>query len=237
MVEVGGRPILWHIMKYLSRFEIRDFVIATGYKSEMIKDYFVNYELRNNDVTVSLGNRHSITVHGAHEELDWRVTLAYTGHATMTGGRLFRLQEYLEDEPFLVTYGDGLADVRIDSLVDFHKENSGIVTVTTVQPKSRFGMLDVSTDGLVQRFEEKPQLTGWVNAGYFIMNPGIFSFLDKDCTLEEQPLSRLTELGKLYAFKHFGFWQPVDTYRELTLLNHMWDEGHAPWATWDQTRK
>ena len=232
MVEVGGRPILWHIMKNLAHFGITDFIIATGYKSDMIKEYFLNYEAWNNDFTVELGRRDSLTFHGAHDEAHWNVTVAFTGEETMTGGRVLKASKYLDDEPFLVTYGDGLADVSIDDLRAFHMSSGCLATVTTVQPLSRFGVMDVGTDGKVTSFSEKPQLDGWINVGFFIMEPGALGYLSDNCVLEEEPLAQLAADRQLSAFRHPGFWQPMDTYRESKLLNDLWDSGSAPWRLW-----
>ena len=232
MVEVGGRPILWHIMKNLAHFGITDFIIATGYKSDMIKEYFLNYEAWNNDFTVELGRRDSLTFHGAHDEAHWNVTVAFTGEETMTGGRVLKASKYLDDEPFLVTYGDGLADVSIDDLRAFHMSSGCLATVTTVQPLSRFGVMDVGPDGKVTSFSEKPQLDGWINVGFFIMEPGALGYLSDNCVLEEEPLAQLAADRQLSAFRHPGFWQPMDTYRESKLLNDLWDSGSAPWRLW-----
>lgn len=232
MVEVGGRPILWHIMKNLSTFGITDFIVATGYKSEMIKEYFLNYEARNNDFTIELGKRDSLRFHGAHDEAHWSVTVAFTGESTMTGGRVYRAAKYLDNEPFLVTYGDGLANVNIEELLAFHRASNTLATVTTVQPTSRFGVMDVNADGNVVSFKEKPQLDGWINVGFFIMQPNIINYLDDQCVLEEEPLARLAHDGQLSAYRHAGFWQPMDTYREAKMLNDLWDSGEAPWKLW-----
>jgi glucose-1-phosphate cytidylyltransferase len=232
MVEVGGRPILWHIMKNLSTFGITDFIVATGYKSDMIKEYFLNYEAWNNDFTIELGRRDSLTFHDAHDEAHWNVTVAFTGETTMTGGRVFRAAKYLDDEPFLVTYGDGLADVDISALRKFHDESGCLATVTTVQPASRFGVMDVGSDGKVISFKEKPKLEGWINVGFFIMQPKVLEYLDADCVLEEEPLARLALDRQLSAYRHEGFWQPMDTFRESKMLNDLWDSGSASWQTW-----
>jgi glucose-1-phosphate cytidylyltransferase len=232
MVEVGGRPILWHIMKNLSTFGITDFIVATGYKSSMIKDYFLNYEVQSNDFTVTLGDRNSLHVHGAHDEADWTVTVAFTGDETQTGGRVFRAAKYLDDEPFFVTYGDGLADVDIDALRAFHAESGTLGTVTTVQPASRFGVMDVAASGEVTRFREKPQLDGWINIGFMILEPAALQYFDAECVLEQGPLVDLAEAGQLTAYRHTGFWQPMDTFRESKLLNDLWTSGDAPWKQW-----
>lgn len=232
MVEVGGLPILWHIMKNMSVFGITDFIVATGYKSGMVKEYFLNYEAWNNDFTVKLGHRDSIEFHAKHDESDWSVTVAFTGEDTMTGGRVYRAAKYLDGEPFLVTYGDGLADVNIDQLVASHRAAGTLATVSTVKPVSRFGVMDVGADGRVRHFREKPTLEGWVNIGFFVMEPEALAYLSEDSVLEEDPLARMAADGQLAAFRHEGFWQPMDTYRELKMLQALWDEGRAPWATW-----
>lgn len=232
MVEVGGRPVLWHIMKNLGHFGITDFIVATGYKSEVIKEYFLNYEARNNDFTIELGNRDALTFHDAHDEARWTVTVTYTGDETPTGGRLHRAARYLDDEPFLVTYGDGLADVDIAALRAFHEQHGTLATVTTVQPFSRFGVMEVGDGEKVTQFREKPRLEGWINIGFFIMEPGALAYLDDNSVLEEEPLASLASDGQLTAYRHSGFWQPMDTYRENKMLNDMWDSGSAPWQVW-----
>lgn len=232
MVEVGGRPVLWHIMKVLGQKNIQDFVVCTGYKSEIIKTYFTNYAAMNSDFTVKLGSHESITYHGEHDESEWNVTVAYTGATTMTGGRIKKVQQYVGDERFLCTYGDGIADVDIDALLAYHESHGKIATVTTVQPLSRFGVLDLDDDGSVRRFKEKPQVEGWINIGYFVFEPAIFDYLDDDSVLEEEPLRRLAADGQIAAYPHTGFWQPMDTYRETLMLNEMWDSGNAPWRRW-----
>lgn len=231
MVEVGGRPVLWHIMKNLAHFGIRDFIVATGYKSDMVKDYFLNYEARNNDFTVHLGHRDQLRFHGDHDESDWTVTVAYTGEATNTGGRVLRASRYLDEEPFLVTYGDGLADVDIDALRAWHSAQGRLATVTTVQPLSRFGVMDVGEGGRVRSFREKPQLEGWVNIGFFVMQPAVLDYLDPDAVLEQEPLARLAADGQLTAYRHGGFWQPMDTYREFTASTRCGRAARRPGAS------
>ena len=233
MVEVGGRPVLWHIMKVLGQQNIKDFVVCTGYKSDMIKNYFINYAAMNSDFTTTLGDHAKTVYHSAHEEADWSVTVADTGANTMTGGRIKRVQQYVGNETFFATYGDGIADVDIAALLAFHKSHGRIATMTAVQPTSRFGVLELEEDGVVGQFKEKPQVDGWINIGYFIFEPEIFDYLEGDETvLEQAPLHRLAEEGQIAAFRHEGFWQPMDTYREALMLNEMWDEGKAPWRTW-----
>ena len=235
MVEVGGKPVLWHIMKILSSQGIKDFVVCTGYKSEYIANYFANYGAVSKDFTVTLGDEHSIVYHDRHDELEWNVTVAYTGAATMTGGRIKRVQRYVGDEPFLCTYGDGIAPVDITSLQEFHKNHGKLATMTTTRPYSRFGVVDINDDGDVASFREKPQSDDWINIGYFIFEPGVFDYLEDDTTvLEQEPLHRLAREGQLSAFRHDGFWQPMDTYRESQVLNDLWNSGDAPWQIWDR---
>ena len=232
MVPVGGKPILWHIMKNFSSFSLNNFVVCAGYRGEVIRQYFRDFETMNSDFTVRLGSKPEIKSHGKLEESGWTVTVADTGQDTMTGGRLFKVKDYVGDETFICTYGDGLADVDISELLKFHKSHGKIATVTTVRPISRFGVLDLKEDGTVERFREKPQADGWINAGFFVFEPAIFNYLNQDSVLETTPLSTLAAEGQLVAFKHEGFWQPMDTFRELTILNEMWDTNSAPWKVW-----
>lgn len=232
MVEVGGKPILWHIMKNLSAQGISDFVILTGYKANMIKEYFLNYEVLSNDITLTLGDTSSLQIHGAHDEKDWTVTVAFTGEETNTGGRVLNAARYFADERFFLTYGDGLADVNIADLIATHDASGSLATVTTVQPLSRFGVLDVTSGGAVSEFREKPRLDGWINIGFMIMEPGAMDYFTDDCVLEEGPLAALAKAGQLSAYRHEGFWQPMDTYRESKILNDLWSSGAAPWRLW-----
>jgi glucose-1-phosphate cytidylyltransferase len=232
MVEIGGRPVLWHLMKIFAHSGLTEFVVATGYKSDLIKDYFLNYEGRNNDFTVTLGN-HGIEFHGGHDETDWRVTVAYTGELTPTGGRVRKVQRYLEPGgPFLCTYGDGLANVDARDLLEYHRSHGKLATVTTVRPPSRFGVLDLADGGRVERFREKPVADGWINVGFFVFEPEVLDYLSDDCTLEVEPLAQLAAEGHLMAYRHTGFWQPMDTFREWQVLNALWDSGEAPWRVW-----
>jgi len=232
MVEVGGRPILWHIMKNLSIQGVNNFSVATGYKGDVIKDYFLNYHARNNDITIDLGQQSQFIQHGLHDESNWLVTLAGTGETTMTGGRVFRTRMYMKNERFLCTYGDGLADINLASLLKFHESHGKIATVTTVKPLSRFGLMEVDEEGIVTQFREKPLMDGWVNAGFFIFESAIFDYLDEDCVLEAEPLTKLAEDGQLAAYRHNGFWQPMDTFRESNFLNDLWNSNSAPWKNW-----
>jgi glucose-1-phosphate cytidylyltransferase len=232
MVEVGGKPVLWHIMKLLSKQGINEFVICTGYKSEQIKDYFLNYNTSNADFTVNLGKSGSVVFHGLHEEQDWQVTVADTGATTNTGGRLKAVEKHLEGEDFLCTYGDGLANVDLGALMKFHVSHGRTATVTTSRPSSRFGLVETDAQGLVTSFREKPVLDEWVNIGYFVFGQSIFQLLNQDSVLEERPLDELARNGQLGAFRHNGFWQPMDTYREARYLNSLWDSGSPPWKIW-----
>jgi glucose-1-phosphate cytidylyltransferase len=232
MVEIGGRPILWHIMKQLSTYGVSEFIICLGYKGDVIKDYFLNYEKRNNDISVNLGQGGEIELHGEHEEDNWKVTLAQTGDLTGTGGRIHRIQKYVDGRKFLCTYGDGVADTNINELLSFHNSHKGIATVTAVQPETRFGVLDVDHESAVLSFLEKPKSENIVNAGFFVFEPEVFTYLSDDCVLEQEPLHSMSRDRSLFAYRHNGFWQPMDTFREVTLLNEMWNNEAAPWKVW-----
>lgn len=233
MVDVGGRPVIWHIMKSLAHFGIVDFVVCAGYRGDFIRDYFLNYEAHTSDFTVRLGLRGSVEYHDSHPESKWTITIAETGAETMTGGRVKRVERFVEGERCLVTYGDGLANVNIADLVSFHEAHGKLATVTTVRPLSRFGVMDLSPAGAVERFREKPQTDDYVNAGYFIFEPEVFSYLDEHCVLESEPLQALAADGQLMAYRHEGYWQPMDTFREYTMLNAMWADNGAPWKVWE----
>jgi len=231
MVEIGGRPILWHIMKGYAAFGFKEFVIALGYKGEVIKDYFVNYRLRNQSLTVSLASG-DVMVHDG-ESLDWTVHLLDTGLNTQTGGRVKRLAEYIGDETFMLTYGDGVANLNINDLLTFHRERGKLATVTAVRPPARFGTMSFD-DGLVTRFEEKPQIgEGWINGGFFVLEPGVADYIEGDLTLwEQEPMEHIAAKGQLAAFRHTGFWQCMDTLRDKRLLDRLWQTGEAPWKVW-----
>lgn len=231
MIELGGMPILWHILKIYSHHGINDFVICLGYKGYLIKEYFANYFLHRSDVTIDLRSN-SMDVHHKHAE-PWRITLVDTGIDTQTGGRLKRVAQYIGDETFCFTYGDGVSDVDIGALIAFHRRSGTLATVTAVQPPGRFGALDIS-GGRIARFEEKPSGDGaWINGGYFVLEPGVIDYIDDDATLWERgPLERLAAEGQLSAFAHHGFWQPMDTLRDKVKLEDLWSTGNAPWKTW-----
>jgi glucose-1-phosphate cytidylyltransferase len=231
MVEIGGRPILWHILKMYAHHGFQEFVVCLGYKGDVIRDYFVNYEMRNCDVTVTLGSR-TMEVHNQHGEQGWRVTLAETGDRTLTGGRVKRVARYL-DSRFMVTYGDGVSDIDLRALLAHHEAQGRLATVTAVRPTSRFGQLDV--DGhVVQAFHEKPQVEeGWINGGFLVFEPAVLDLMEGDTeSLEGGLLSKLAARRELAVYQHHGFWQCMDTFREMELLNDLWRTGAAPWAKW-----
>lgn len=232
MVEVGGKPILWHLMKLFAFHQITDFVVPIGYRGEVIRDYFLNYEARTNDFTIRLGHEHEIEYHNSHLETGWQVTVVDTGAETPTGGRVRRIRPHVEGERFMVTYGDGVADVDLGKLVAFHEGHGKLATMTVVRPLSRFGVVEIEPDGSVRSFREKPQTDDHVNAGFFVFEPEVFDYLTDDTALEREPLESLAEAGQLAAFTHDGFFQPMDTYREFTMLNAQWATGDAPWKVW-----
>ncbi|TKC16985.1 glucose-1-phosphate cytidylyltransferase [Robertmurraya kyonggiensis] len=233
MIEIGGKPILWHIMKIYSEYGFNDFVICLGYKSFYIKEYFAHYFLHESDVTFDFRNGNKQIIHNVNAE-PWKVTLVDTGLETMTGGRLKRVKQYLDNETFMLTYGDGVSDVNIKELVEFHKTHGKLATVTTTQPSGRFGALALGDNNEVTAFQEKPQGDGgWVNAGYFVMEPEVIDYIDGDDTiLEKAPLENLALDGQLSAFKHTGYWQPMDTLRDKNHLESLWVKNEAPWKLW-----
>jgi glucose-1-phosphate cytidylyltransferase len=233
MVDVGGKPILWHIMKIYSHYGFNDFVLLLGYKGYMIKEYFANYFLHQSDVTFDLGSG-DMQVHANTSE-PWRVTLVDTGLDTMTGGRIKRAQRYIGDEDFLLTYGDGVSSVDIAASVAFHKAHGKALTLTAVQPEARFGNLAIDKDMNIKKFTEKPKNeVGWINGGFFVCSRKVFDYVtaDEDCVFEQAPLQNLASEGEMMAFKHEGFWQPMDTLRDNQKLNKLWKEGAAPWKVW-----
>jgi glucose-1-phosphate cytidylyltransferase len=231
MVEIGGKPIIWHIMKIYSAHGLRDFIVCLGYKGYVIKEYFANYFLHMSDVTFDMGSN-KMTVHQASAE-PWRVTLVDTGDLTMTGGRLRRVREYLGDEDFCLTYGDGLGDVDVRKLVDFHRAHGKLATLTAVRPPGRFGALNLS-GSKVTGFEEKPQGDGgWINGGFFVLSPKVIEHIRGDDTIWERgPMEELARTGQLQSHLHQGFWQPMDTLRDKNQLEEMWASGNAPWKVW-----
>lgn len=236
LVEIGGRPVLWHIMKIYAHHGVRDFVLCLGYRGGMIKQYFLDYEAMTNDFTICLGRHHEVTYHDEHPEQDFRVTLAETGLNTMTGGRVRRAAKHLgDDRTFMVTYGDGLLGVDVAELLRFHRTHGRLATVTSVRPVSRFGVLELDDNALVRRFAEKPAGDGWVNAGFFVFERGVLDYLDggDECVLEREPLERLAADGQIVAYRHPGQFHAMDTYREYLALNELWATGQAPWKIWE----
>lgn len=233
MVEIGDRPILWHIMKIYSHYGFNDFIICLGYKGYVIKEYFANYFLHQSDVTFDFTNKSDRIIHSQRAE-PWRVTLVDTGRNTMTGGRVKRIQEYVGNETFMLTYGDGVGDIAIGDLVRFHKNHGKYATVTAVQPSGRFGTMNLNDVDFVQSFQEKPKGDGsWINGGFFVLEPDIFDYIAGDETYwEREPLENLAKSGQLIAFRHHGFWKPMDTLRDKTALEELWNDGNAPWKIW-----
>lgn len=234
MVEIGGKPILWHIMKIYSSFGFNDFVILCGYKGEYIKDYFLNYYTNMSDFSINLENNDVEILKNVAEP--WKITLVDTGLTTLTGGRIKRAQQYLEDAPFMLTYGDGVADINIQKLVEFHKKSGKLATLTAVQPQGRFGVLDIDETSSITSFKEKPKSSSnaWINAGFFVLQPEVFSYItDGDDSIWEQaPLMNLAKDKQLGAFKHTGFWHPMDMLKDKIDLNNLWDQNKAPWKVW-----
>lgn len=234
MVNIGSRPILWHIMKYYSQFGYTNFILALGYKGEMIKNYFCHYELMNNDVTIELGQPERIQIHHGHDELGWRITLADTGEKSLKGARIKKVESYITGDTFMMTYGDGLADINIDELLAFHKSHGKIGTVTGINIASRFGELKIDGDR-VEKFNEKPQnADALINGGFFVFNRKIFDYLSKDelCDFEIGALEQIAKEGQLMVYKHLGFWACMDTLRDMEYLNKLWNDGQAKWKIW-----
>lgn len=233
MVEIGGKPILWHIMKIYSAYGFNDFIICCGYKGYMIKEYFANYFMHQADITVDLG-KNSIEIHKSKAE-PWKITLVDTGMNTMTGGRIKRVMDYVGNKSFMLTYGDGVSNINIKALVEFHWKAQKLATVTAVQPSGRFGAIALSEEFTVRSFTEKPAADGsWINGGFFVLEPGIFDYIkDDDATVwERSPLESLAKDNQLAAFKHTGFWRPMDTLRDRIELDNMWNTGKAEWKIW-----
>jgi glucose-1-phosphate cytidylyltransferase len=234
MVNIGPYPILWHIMKYYSQFGFKEFVLALGYKGDMIKNYFCHYELMNNDVTIELGQPEKTCIHYAHDEAGWKITLADTGEKSLKGARLKKVEKYIVGDTFMMTYGDGIADVDIGKLLAFHKAHGKLATVTGINIASRFGELKIDGDS-VETFSEKPQDgKGFINGGFFVFSRKILDYLTTDdlCDLEVGPLERIAGEGQLMVYKHRGFWACMDTLRDMEYLNRLWDNGMARWKIW-----
>ncbi len=234
MVEIGGRPILWHIMMYYAHYGFKEFVIALGYKGDFIKKYMVDYSSLNSNLTVNLGNG-NVDVHNGNGQIhDWNVDLIDTGYDTLTGGRIKRLRPYLGDGTFMLTWGDGVSNVDLHELLKYHRSHRKLATVTAVRPTARFGRLEIK-DGQVVEFSEKPQLReGWINGAFFVLEPGIFDYIEGDGTQwEREPMERLAKDGQLMAYHHTGFWQCMDTLRDKKLLNDLWEQGNPSWKIWE----
>ena len=238
LVEVGGRPILWHIMKGFATYGLSDFVLCLGHLGNAIKEYFLHYEALNTDITIVLGSKGTIKYHQPPVEADWSVTLADTGLDTMTGGRVARIERFVHGERFLLTYGDGVADINIPKLLEFHRSHGKIATVTGVSPYGRFGRIAVDGQQVVH-FDEKPlgEGGGRINGGFFVLEPAIFDYLSASasCVLERDPMNKLVADGQLMMYPHDGFWQCMDTYRDLVMLQQLWDSGHPPWRIWGES--
>jgi len=233
MIPIGPYPILWHIMKTYSKFGITDFIICLGYRGQAIKDFFLNYEAFTRDITLSLGDQGKTVYHNSHNEHNWNITLADTGLRSMTGSRISRIKKYLNDDDFMITYGDGVSDIDIQKLMDYHKSHNKLLTVTGVRPPGRFGEMDANSNGQVLEFNEKPQAhAGRISGGYFVASHRLFDYLEDDENLvfEQEPLRKIVKDQELMMYKHNGFWQPMDTSREFQLLNSLYDSGKAPWV-------
>ena len=233
MIEIGGMPILWHIMKQYSAYGYNEFVICCGYKQHVIKEFFADYFLHRSDITFDFTDGGKMTVHNDYSE-PWKVTLVDTGLNTMTGGRIRRVRDYLDGEPFLMTYGDGVSDVNINELVDFHKKSGRIATLTAIRLTQRFGVIDIDSQDRISEFREKTsQDSGYINGGFMVLEQGIFDYIDSDSTVfEKYPLETVAKMGQLDAFKHDGFWQCMDTLRDKQLLEKLWETNEAPWKVW-----
>ena len=236
MVEIGSRPILWHIMKIYSHWGFNDFIILTGYQSHIIKDYFINYYNRYSDITVDLAND-TVEVHKTRTE-PWKVTMLYTGQSAMTGARIKKAQKYVGNEPFLLTYGDGVSDVNIKEVIESHKKSGKLITMTAGQPTGKFGAIAIDKDNSITSFKEKPKGDGsWINGGYFVCENEVFNYIkenDDSVVFEKEPLENLAHDGKLNAYKHKGFWRPMDMLKDKNDLNEMWHNGSAPWKVWEK---
>lgn len=239
MVEIGGRPILWHIMKIYSYYGFNEFIILTGYKSHIIKDYFINYYTRYSDISVDMQNN-SVEIHTTRHE-PWKVTMLYTGQDSMTGGRIKHAKDYINNETFMLTYGDGVADVNIKELLNFHKSHKKILTMTAIQPEGKFGVLNIGENNKILSFTEKPKgdsnqyNMGWINGGFFVCEPEVFDYISDDSTIfEQEPLKNLSKDGELFSYRHYGFWKCMDTLRDKNELCQMWAENKAPWALWNK---
>lgn len=233
MIEIGEQPILWHIMKIYSSYGFQDFIICAGYKQHVIKEYFANYYLHRSNITFNFSDSNHQIIH-SHETEPWKVTVVDTGLNTMTGGRIKRIKEYLDDEPFMLTYGDGVSDVDIEQLLEFHRKKGKLATLTAIQPSGRFGVIEIAEDSLIHNFaEKKKEDTGWINGGFMVLEPKVLDYIaDDSTTFEREPLERLAKEGQLCAYMHSGMWQCMDTLRDKLYLEELWQSGKAPWKKW-----
>ena len=231
LVPVGGKPILWHIMKTYSYYGIKDFILCVGYKGDMIKEYFMEMNWRNNDFTLHVNGDKKIKYHNIEQE-DWNVTIIDTGLETLTAGRLKKVSQYIDDDDFLMTYGDGVSDIDINKLINHHKKMNKIATITGVHPMSPFGLIEIQ-NGLAKAFKEKPRLNDVINGGYMVLNKKVFDYIpEKDCMFEEEPLMKIAKDGELAVYEHNGFWKAIDTFKDVETVNKMWDKGDKPWEIW-----
>ena len=231
MVEIGGRPIIWHIMKLYSHYGFKNFILCMGYKHQVIRDYFLNYHYMNSDITVSLLSEKRIVCHNSHAE-NWNVTLAYTGENTKKGGRLKKMSDYLNGEAFMLTYGDGVSDINLKDLLDYHKKQETLVTFTGVHPISRFATVEHDEKGRIVDWNEKKRLEGYMNAGFFVLENEVMDYIEGDVEFEEEPMRRLAQERQVAMYRHDGFWHCMDTYRDYSLLTELWEKGNAPWKVW-----
>lgn len=236
MIEIGGKPILWHVMKHYFSYGVKDFIILAGYKQQIIKEYFSNYFLHTSDITFDFSSRDQVQIVHKRNAEDWRVTIVDTGLNTMTGGRVKRVKDYLaDDEPFFLTYGDGVSDVDLNALLEFHRRHGKIATITGIRPEGRFGMLDMDSDAIRSFREKSASDTGWINGGFMVMNPAVLDYIEGDETvLERTPLETLANRGELMCYRHEGFWKCMDTLRDKEALEAKWKAGNAPWKTWSE---
>ena len=231
MVEIGGKPILWHIMKEYSHWGHNEFIICAGYKQHIIKDYFARYIIYNSDVTFNFQGDNKVQIHNNFSE-PWKVTVIDTGYDTLTGGRIKKIKPYVENETFMLTYGDGVSDVNINELVKFHKQHGKACTLTVTKPESRFGFLDFDGNRVISFREKSTKDVGYINAGYMVLNPDVFDYIEGDCAFEQEPMNKIFQAGEMMAYKHDGFWQCMDTIRDKKKLESFWENGNAPWKIW-----
>ena len=236
LVEIGGKPLLWHVMKIYSHFGFNDFILCLGYKGQMIKKYFLDYPYVQNDFTVNLGFPGRARFHGKHQEDQWNITCVDTGLETQTGGRIKAIQKYVDSDPFFCTYGDGVADINLKDLLAYHQKQGRIATITGVRPRIQFGIIKTGGEGRVTGFQEKPILDDYVNGGFFVFDRRIFNFLKKDVMIEREPFTRLAQKGELGLYPHKKFWQCLDTFKDQEYLNQLWAKGKPAWRVWDRGR-